>query len=63
MVSAGVARLGDRRERLERQVQHLLGAERVLENVVGLGEAPSDVAAPQLVVERDVGVLACLADA
>ena len=54
-VALGVA---DRDERLEREMQHLLGAERVLEHVRGLGKALLDVAAPQLEVERHVGVLA-----
>ena len=52
-VSVGSA---DRHERLERHVQHLLGAERVLEHVVGLREGRRHVAAPQVEVERDVGV-------
>jgi hypothetical protein len=56
-VALGVA---DRDERLEREMQHLLGAERVLEHVRGLGEALLDVALAQLEVERDVGVLGAL---
>ena len=55
-----LARLGHRHERLERRVHHLLGAERVLEDVVGGGERLPGVAAAQVVVERDVGVLAPL---
>ena len=57
------ARLGDRHERLERQVQHLLGAEGVLEHVIGLREAGLDVAAPQMEIERHIGVRAGPADA
>ena len=54
-----VARLGHRHQRLERHVHHLLRAEAVLEHPVGRGERLLHVAAPQLEVERDVGVLAC----
>ena len=39
IVSRRVGRLGDRDERLERHVQHLLRAERVLEHVIGLPES------------------------
>ena len=37
---------------------HLLRAERVLEHVIGRREGALDIAAAQLVVERDVGVRA-----
>ena len=46
--------------RLEREMQHLLGAEGVLEHVRGCGEGLVDVAAPQLEIERDIGALAAL---
>ena len=49
-----------RGERLERQVQHLLRPELVLELVLGGGEGLVEVAAAQLVVEREVGVLGVL---
>jgi hypothetical protein len=52
----GVGRLADRHIGLERQVQHLLGAEGVLEDVIRLGHRGRDVAAPQMEVERHVGV-------
>ena len=42
------------------QVQHLLGAEFVLEHVGGFGEGLVDVAAAHLIVERDVGALGAL---
>ena len=57
---AGLLPVADRRERLEREMQHLLGAEGVLEHVLGVGEGLVDVAAAQLEVERDVGALAAL---
>ena len=41
-------------------MQHLLGAEGVLEHVRGLGEGLVDVAAPELEIERDIGALAAL---
>ena len=49
-------RVGDRDMRLERRVHLLRRAEDVLEDVVGLGEGLVDVAAPQMVVERDIGI-------
>ena len=55
---AVVAVIGDGRVRLERQMQHLLGAEGVLEHVRGGGEGLVDVAAPQPEIERDIGALA-----
>ena len=55
-----LARVGDRGERLERDVQHLLGAERVLEHVRALGEGLVDVAAAQPEIERDVGAAPAL---
>ena len=42
--------------RLQWRVHLLRRAEDVLENVVGLGKGLVDVAAPQMVVERDIGV-------
>ena len=48
-------RRGD--EWLERHVQHLLGAEGVLVNLMGLLERALDIAAPQLKLERDIRVL------
>ena len=51
-----VVGIRNRDERLERQVQHLLGAEHVLEHMIGFGEGLVDIAAPQLVIERDIGV-------
>ena len=56
----GVLVVADAGERLERQVQHLLGLELVLELVLGRGVGLVEVAAAQLVVERDVGVLGVL---
>ncbi len=41
-------------------MQHLLGAEFVLEHVGGIGEGLVDVAGAHLVVERDVGALGAL---
>ena len=48
--------IGNGGERLEREVEHLLRAEGVLENVRGSGECLLHVAAPQLEIERDIGV-------
>ena len=56
----GVLVVADAGERLERQVQHLLGAELVLELVLGGGVGLVEVAAAQPVVEREVGVLGAL---
>ncbi len=53
---AGPGRLGDRDERLERQMQDLLGLEGVLEHVVGRRHGGLGVAAAQMIVERDVGI-------
>ena len=47
-----VGRLGDRDERLERRVHHLLRAEAVLEHAVRRGERLRGVAAPQVEIER-----------
>ena len=41
-------------------MQHLLGAEGVLEHMRGGGEGLVDVAAPQPEIERDIGALAAL---
>ena len=49
--------VGDRRERLERQVQHLLGLEFVLELVFCRGVGLLEVAATKPVVEGDIGSL------
>ena len=56
----GVLVVGDAGERLERQVQHLLRLELVLELVRGGGIGLVEVAAAQPVVEREVGVLGVL---
>ncbi len=57
---AALLKVADRGKRLEREVEALLGAERVLENMRGLGEGLVDIAAPQAEVERDIGALAAL---
>ena len=49
-------RLRDRHQRLERQVQALLGAERVLDHPIGRGERLVDIAAAQMEIERDIGI-------
>ena len=46
--------------RFEWQVQHFLGAERVLEHMRRRREGLVDVAAPQPEIERDIGALAAL---
>ena len=63
MVTSVVSVVGDGRERLERQMQHLLGLEFVLELVLGGGVSLLEVAAAKLIVERDIGVLDALAGA
>ena len=63
MVTRPSLGLRHRDEGLERRVHHLLRAEGVLEDMVGRGEGRVDVAAPQLVVERDIGVRCALRDA
>ncbi len=50
-----VARIGERHERLERQVQALLRPERVLDHVLGAREGAVHIAAPQVIIERDIG--------
>ena len=47
-------------ERLAAADEALLGAEFVLEHVRGRGEGLVDVAAPQLGIEREIGVLLAL---
>src|SRR6185369_9226632 len=49
-----LGRFGRRDQRLERRVHHLLGAEAVLEDVLGLRESGGRVAAAQVKVERYV---------
>ena len=58
IVIGPVARLGERHERLERQVHGRLRAERVLEHVVGLRKRRLGVAATQMEIERNVGAFA-----
>src|SRR4030095_11432207 len=53
-------RFRHRYERLERGMHDLLGAERVLEDVIGGGKRFLGVATAQVIVERDVGVLPAL---
>ncbi len=53
-----VARLGHRDERLERHMQALLGLEGVLEHMRGAGHRLVDIAAAQVIIERDVGAAA-----
>ena len=53
---ACVGHLGDRDERLQRQMQHLLGAEGVLEDVIGFRKSARGVAASQMEVESDIGI-------
>ena len=48
--------VGDRRERLERKVQALLGAEGMIENVIRFGEGLVDIAEPQFGIQRQIGV-------
>ena len=55
-----VAGLGHRDERLEGQMQALLRLERVLEHVIGLGHGGLGIAAPQMIIERDIGAAAAL---
>jgi hypothetical protein len=55
-----VPEIGDGDERLERKMQHLLGAELMLEHLGGGGEGRVDVADAELIVERDVGALGAL---
>ena len=50
-----VAGIGQRDERLQRQMQHRLGAEGVLEHVIGRGQRRLGVAEAQVIVERDIG--------
>src|SRR6185436_6087218 len=47
--------LGKRHDGLERRVNHLPGAERVLEHLIGFSKSPGDVAAADSRVERNVG--------
>ncbi len=56
----GVLVVADAGERLERQVQHLLRLELVLELVLGGGIGRIEVAATQPVVQRRIGVLGVL---
>ena len=53
--AVGAVQFGQRHHRLERRVNDLAGAERVLEDVIGLGESFRDVAAAHARVERHVG--------
>ena len=53
-------RVGNRRERLEREVQTLLRTECVLEHVRRIRKGLVDIAAPQLGAEREIGVFLSL---
>ena len=55
-----VAGLGHRDERLERQMQALLGLEGMRDNAIGARHGGIDVAAPQVIVERHIGAGAAL---
>src|SRR4030088_2215184 len=57
---AVVAVVRDRGVRLNRQVQHLLGTESVLEYMRRGGESLVDIAAPQPEIQSDIGALAAL---
>ena len=51
-----VAGVGDGDDRLERRVHDLLRLEHVLEHMIGGRHGTADIAAAELIVERDVGV-------
>jgi hypothetical protein len=57
---SAVAGLGHRDERLERQMQALLGLEGMLDDARRARHGRVNVAAPQVIVERDIGVGAAL---
>ena len=55
-----VAGLGHRHERLEGKMQALLRLERVFEHMIGFGHGGIGIAAPQMIIERDIGAAAAL---